>query len=174
MNLNMTTTNLHTFECDVRGHFKHQKECEKCVVGDLVWLIPEPDNEYDEFAIRILNANGRDLGYIPSEDNEEILELLSAGDAEYCAKISSIEKDDSEQTQPWITVYISNEKNALPFQQANKYSLHTQIESSSTNYSLKNNENRNEDEQEDDSKNLIIGILFIVALIGIAKVISLF
>jgi hypothetical protein len=170
----MTTTNLHAFECDVRGHFKHQIECEKCVVGDLVWLIPEPDNEYDAFAIRILNSNGRDLGYIPSEDNEEILELLSTAEAEYCAKISSVEKDDSEQTQPWITVYISNEKNALPFQQANTYSLHTQIESSSTNYSLKNNESRNEDEQEDDSKNLLIGILFIVSLIGIAKVISLF
>ena len=44
----MASTNLHTFECDVRGHFKHQSECEKSNVGDLVWLIPEPDNEYDD------------------------------------------------------------------------------------------------------------------------------
>ena len=127
----MTSTNLHTFECDVRGHFKHQSKCEKSNVGDLVWLIPEPDNEYDAFAIRIINSNGRDLGYIPSEDNEEILELLSSGKADYCAKISSIEKDDSEQTLPWITLYISNDKNELPFQQENKFSLRTEIGSGS-------------------------------------------
>ena len=172
-NLNMTTIKLDTFECDVRGHFKHQTECEKCVVGDLVWLIPEPDNEYDAFAIRILNSNGRDLGYIPSEDNEEILEILSTGEAEYCAKVSSIEKDDSEQTLPWITVFISNDKNQLPFQQENKFSLHTQIGSGATKHAFKKSNNQNEEEQEDDSKNLMLGILFVVGLIVIAKLISL-
>jgi hypothetical protein len=169
----MIAKNLHTFECDVRGHFKHQTECVKAAVGDLVWLIPEPDNEYDEFAIRILNSNGKDLGYIPSEDNEEILELLSSGKAEYCAKISSIEIDDNKQILPWVSVYISNDKNALPFQQSNKFSLRTQIDNNATNYSLKDNESRNEDEQDDDSKNLFLGILFIVGLIAIAKLISL-
>jgi hypothetical protein len=170
----MTTTKLHTFECDVRGHFNHQTECEKSVVDDLVWLIPQPDNEFDAFAIRIINSKGRDLGYIPSEDNEEILELLSFAKAEYCAKISSIEKDDSEQTLPWITVYISNNKNELPFQQENKFSLNTNIGSSATNYAVKRNKNDNDEEQKDDSKNLMIGILFIVGLIVIAKLISLF
>jgi hypothetical protein len=169
----MTTTNLQTFECDVRGHFKHQSECEKSNAGDLVWLIPEPDNEFDEFAIRILNSNGRCLGYIPSEDNEEILELLSSGKAEYCAKITSIEKDDSGQTLPWITVYISNDRKELPFQQENKFSLQTEIGSGRTNYAVKRNNIGNDEEQEDDSKNLILGILFIVGLIVIAKLISL-
>ena len=169
----MTVTNLHTFECDVRGHFKHQSECEKSAVGDLVWLMPEPDNEYDAFAIRILNSNGMDLGYIPSEDNEKILELLSSEEAEYCSRISSTEKDDSEQTLPWITVYISNDKNELPFQQENKLNLKTQIGNGATNYSFKKNNTQNDDEQEDDSKNLMIGILFIVGLIVIAKLISL-
>jgi hypothetical protein len=168
----MASINLHTFECDVRGHFKHQAECEKSAVGDIVWLIPEPDNEYDEFAIRILNSNGKDLGYIPSEDNEEILGLLSSGKAEYCAKISSIKKDDGGQTLPWITVYISNDKNKLPFQQENKFSLHTQLANGKEESSIKGRTSSNEG--EDDSKNLLIGILFIVALIAIAKVISLF
>ena len=169
----MTTKNLHTFDCDVRGHFKHQTECQNAVVGDLVWLLHEPDNEYDAFAIRILNSNGRDLGYIPSEDNEKILEILSSGKAEYSAKISSIEKDGSEQTLPWITVYISNNKNELPFQQENKFSLHTEIGSDATNYAVKKNNIGNDEEQENDSKNFLIGILFIVGLIVIAKIISL-
>ena len=169
----MTVTNLHTFECDVRGHFKHQSECEKSAVGDLVWLMPEPDNEYDAFAIRILNSNGMNLGYIPSEDNEEILELLSSEEAEYCSRISSIEKDDSEQTLPWITVYISNDKNELPFQQENKFSFKTQSGSGASNHAVKKIYNKNDEEQEHDSKNLMIGILFIVGLIIIAKLISL-
>ena len=168
----MASTNLHTFECDVRGHFKHQTECEKSAAGDLVWLVPEPGNEFDAFAIRILNSNGKDLGFIPSEDNEEILELLSSGKAEYCAKISSIEKDGSEQTLPWITVYISNDKNELPFQQDNKFSLHSHLANGKEESSIKGRTSSNED--EDDSNNLLIGILFIVALIAIAKVISLF
>jgi hypothetical protein len=169
----MASTNLHTFECDVRGHFKHQSECEKSLVGDLVWLMPEPDNEYDEFAIRILNSNGRDLGYIPTEENEEILDLLSSGKAEYCAKISSIDKDDSEQTLPWIAVYISSDKNELPFQQENKYTFQSQIDNTKTSSSLKKNNTENGEEKEDDSKNLMIGILFIVGLIVVAKLISL-
>jgi hypothetical protein len=170
----MATTNLHIFECDVRGDFKHQPECENSAVGDLVWLIAQPDNEFDAFAIRIINSNGKDLGYIPSEDNEEILELLSSGKAEYCAKISSVEKDDSEQTLPWITVYISNDENQLPFQQENKFSLHTHLAIRKEESSIKGRTSSNEDEDEDDSNNLLIGILFIVALIAIAKVISLF
>ena len=167
----MTSASLKTFECDIRGHFKHQLECKKSVVGDMIWLRPEPDNEYDEFAIRILNSQGKDLGYVPSEDNEEILELLGSEKAEYCSKISQIENDESGETLPYITIYISNNKNELPFQQENKFRLHTHIESENTTYSLRSDESNNE--KEDDSKNLLIGILFIVGLIVIAKLISM-
>lgn len=72
----MASKKLITFECDVRGHFRHQSECAKLVAGEVVWLMPEPDNEFDENAIRVLNSSGNDLGYIPSDDNEELLELL--------------------------------------------------------------------------------------------------
>lgn len=62
----MIKDNLHIFDCDIRGHFRYQLECKELVVGDMIWLMPEPDNEYDEFAIRVLNSQGKDLGYIPS------------------------------------------------------------------------------------------------------------
>ena len=167
----MISTILKTFECDIRGHFKHPLECKKAVVGNMVWLIPEPDNEYDEFAIRILNSQGKDLGYVPSEDNQEILELLSLEKAEYCSKISQIKNDGSDEKLPYITVYISNDKSKLPFQQENKFRLHTHLDGDKTNYTLRNDEFDNE--KENDSKNLLMGILFIVGLIIIAKLISM-
>lgn len=130
---------LETFECDIRGHFKHQSECKKLVVGDLVWLIPEPDNEYDEHAIRVLNSNGKDLGYIPSEDNEDILHLLYKDGAEYCSKITKVEVFNSDGVLPRVTVYISKNKTDLPFQQESKFKLHTSIDASSgkTTYSIR-------------------------------------
>jgi hypothetical protein len=167
----MAKASLKTFDCDVRGHFNHQSECQQSSVGDLVWLVPEPDNDFDEHAIRILNSNGKDLGYVPSEDNEEILKLLGREQTEYCSKITKIEKDDSDQTLPWVTIYISNDKSRLPFQQENKFSLHTHMDGGRKTYSVRGI--KSSKENGEDSNNLLIGILFIVGLIVVAKLISL-
>jgi hypothetical protein len=167
----MAKATLKTFECDVRGHFNHQSECEKSSVGDLVWLIPEPDNDFDKYAIRVLNSNGKDLGYVPSEDNEEILKLLRKEQSEYCSKITQIEKDDRDQILPWITIHIANDKTKLPFQQENKFSLHTQIEGGRKTYTVRGIDTGND--EGDDSKNFLFGVLFIIGLIVVAKLISL-
>ncbi len=167
----MLKPSLKTFVCDVRGHFKNQPACEKSNVGDMVWLIPEPDNEYDEFAIRVLNSNGKDLGYIPSEDNEEIIELLGSEQAEYCSKITQVEKDDRGGILPWITVYISKNKSDLPFLQENKFKLHTLLDGEKKNYTSRSIDSHAE--KEDGAKHLLIGILFIAGLIFIAKLISM-
>lgn len=164
---------LEIFECDIRGYFKHQSECKKSIVGDLVWLIPEPDNEYDEYAIRVINSDGKDIGYIPSEDNQDILNLLYKDEAEYCSKITKVEVTNSDEVLPWVTVYISKKKTDLPFQQESKFKLHTTIDASSDEKTYSVRGTRSNEEKE-DSKNLLNGILFIVGLIVIAKVISLF
>ena len=159
---------LETFECDIRGHFKHQSECKKLVVGDLVWLIPEPDNEYDEHAIRVLNSNGKDLGYIPSEDNEDILHLLYKDGAEYCSKITKVEVFKSDGVLPWVTVYISKNKTDLPFQQESNFKLHTLIDASSgkTTYSIRGGNYKSEGIR-------ITGTLFIGLLIGFVIFVSI-
>jgi hypothetical protein len=167
----MIKDKLNIFDCDIRGHFKNQLECKKLIVGDLVWLIPESDNEYDEFAIRVLNSQGKDLGYIPGENNQEILRLLGSEKAEYCSKISQIENSGNDEVLPWITIYISNNKNQLPFQQENKIIFHSNLNDEYNTSALRNDESNNA--KEDDSKNLFIGILFIVILIIIAKLISM-
>jgi hypothetical protein len=167
----MIKDNLHIFDCDIRGHFKNQLECKELVVGDMIWLMPEPDNEYDEFAIRVLNSQGKDLGYIPGEHNQEILGLLGSEKAEYCSKITQIEKSDNDEILPWITIYISKNKNQLPFQQENRLKFHSNLDDENNASKLIINESNNA--KEDDSKNLFIGILFIVGLIVIAKLISM-
>lgn len=133
--------------------------------------MPEPDNEYDEFAIRVLNSQGKDLGYIPSEHNQEILGLLGSKNAEYCSKISQIETGDNDEILPWITIYLSNNKNQLPFQQDNRQKFYSELDGDNNTSNLKIDKFNNV--KEDDSKNLFVGILFIVGLIFIAKLISM-
>ena len=155
---------LQTFECDVRGHFKHQTACKKCAVDDLVWLIPEPDNEFDENAIKVLDSMGSVLGYIPSEDNEEILELFELDESEYCAKVTEIEVSETEEVLPLITVYIARTKEELPFKQDNKFRLHTHLEKNGKiTYSVRNQNYKNEGTQI--TGNLIVGVLTFLAIL---------
>ncbi|MCR5275343.1 MAG: HIRAN domain-containing protein [Clostridiales bacterium] len=50
---------------------------EKLQEGDLVKLVREPENEYDEYAIRIDTDSDQPLGYVPSEmvSDDEYLKL---------------------------------------------------------------------------------------------------
>ena len=47
--------------------------------GDVLVFKREPDNEHDALAIRILDKQGRKLGYVPKEKNEILARLMDAG-----------------------------------------------------------------------------------------------
>jgi hypothetical protein len=166
----MASKKIITFECDVRGHFRNQSECAKLVAGELVSLKAEPDNEYDANAIRVLNSSGKDLGYIPSEENEELLELLGAEQKVYCARVSKIELDDQDQILPWITIHLATDKDDLPFSQESRFTTSAKTISGGNKETVKSSDS--EGESEDDSKNLLYGLLFIVSLFLIAGLIS--
>lgn len=51
----------------------------KVAVGDFLILEPEPENEEDSSAIRIMTNAGEKLGYVPRYYNQVILERLSRG-----------------------------------------------------------------------------------------------
>lgn len=89
----------------------------------------------------------------------------------YLAKISQIETGDNDEILPWITIYVSNNKNQLPFQQDNRQKFYSDLDGDNNTSNLKIDKSNNV--KEDDSKNLFIGILFIVGLIFIAKLISM-
>ena len=48
-------------------------------VGDRLTFLREPDNPHDSYAIRINNADGVKLGYVPRADNPVFARLMDAG-----------------------------------------------------------------------------------------------
>lgn len=55
---------------------------EELVTSDFK-LIPEPDNKYDSYAIKVIIGNKYHVGYIPKEINQEILEMISKDGLSY-------------------------------------------------------------------------------------------
>lgn len=47
--------------------------------GDSLRLEAEPDNEYDDHAVKVLYADGTHLGYIARDNNTRLHELLMEG-----------------------------------------------------------------------------------------------
>ena len=45
-----------------------QEIIRNCSEGESIRLVPEPDNRYDQYAIKVCRANGEQLGYIDSAD----------------------------------------------------------------------------------------------------------
>ena len=161
---------MQVFEFDARGHFRYQPACRKSLAGDLVWFISEPNNEYDEYAIKIVNSNNKMLGYVPSEENEDIYNLLRSKEAKSCARVTKIEINSENEALPYVELYISDNEVNLPFKQEEKFSFRNHLVSK-RKITL-NGEEKSEGSEE-DSKNLIIGVIFIIALICAAKLISI-
>ena len=72
--------------------------------GDSLVLQREPDNRFDEYAILVLNGEGRKLGYIPEKDNLVFARLMDAGKL-LTAKIVHMENKGSFR-QINIDIYL--------------------------------------------------------------------
>ena len=101
----------------VKGHFRYQDACSRAKVGDLVWLIPEPENEFDAYAIQIQTEYREVLGYVPADQNEELLRLLSGTHSSYCSEVIRIDSLESDEPQPIIKLYLADQEEFLPFKQ---------------------------------------------------------
>ena len=69
-------------------------------VGDRLTFVREPENQYDEQAIRIQTADGVKLGYVPRDDNGIFSRLRDAGKRLYA---SILEK---EWRNRWLRIAI--------------------------------------------------------------------
>jgi HIRAN domain len=78
--------------------------------GDLLELVREPENEYDDCAIA-LHLQGKKIGFIPSSVNEMLSYLLDSDALSLFAVVTHLEKS----SQPWknvaIAVYFVQEVN---------------------------------------------------------------
>jgi hypothetical protein len=116
----------------VAGHFNYQGACSKLRNGDLVYLVPEPDNEYDENAIKLLTKDGLDIGYVPASKNKGFFKLLENTHPNYCARVKEVKGGGQYEYLPQIEVFFAKEESELPFTQQSKYKLNTTYNSDGT------------------------------------------
>jgi hypothetical protein len=64
--------------------------------------VREADNKYDKLAIRIDDADGRKLGYIPRKKNEVLARLLDGGKLLY-GKVAAVEFSDYSN---WVDITV--------------------------------------------------------------------
>lgn len=90
--------NKNKIEFDVAGT-SHRKDIEKCKkllkINDNLYLDREPNNKYDQYAIKViyLNNNAKyHIGYVPRYYSKELTKLLKEG-IEYSAQIKSLNFD---------------------------------------------------------------------------------
>lgn len=103
---------IYLMQCFVAGfrHYDGMQLLDSMKEGDLLELVREPGNEYDECAIA-LHWRGRKIGFIPAATNEMLSMLLDSDALSLFAVITHLEKN----SQPWenvaVAVYFVQEVN---------------------------------------------------------------
>ena len=96
---------LFLLECEIAGtgFVKNIEEKAKALTAEtVVSLVREDDNKYDKLAIRIDDADGRKLGYIPRKKNEVLARLLDGGKLLY-GKVAAVEFSDYSN---WVDITV--------------------------------------------------------------------
>jgi HIRAN domain len=95
---------IYLLQCFVAGfrHYEGMQMLEKMKAGDLLELVREPENEYDDCAIA-LHWQGKKIGFIPAATNEMLSYLVDAEALSLFAVITHLEKN----AQPWENVAVA-------------------------------------------------------------------
>ncbi len=72
-------------------------------VGDILYLMREPENKYDEKAILVTTEDGYVLGYVPRTDNTMLSSMMDAGEKLYGVLAS----DNLDKGKPDIQIMLS-------------------------------------------------------------------
>lgn len=101
---------IYLLQCFIRGFRFYQGEnlLREMKVGDMLELVREPANEFDECAIA-LHFNREKIGFIPMESNEILSRLMDAKVIELQAEITHIEKKAETWENVHIAVYVLKE-----------------------------------------------------------------
>ncbi len=71
----------------VKGISHYQGAASACEAGDLIDLVPEPENPYDRYAVRV-DCRGKRIGYIPKDLARDIQPLVQ--DRKITARIAAV------------------------------------------------------------------------------------
>lgn len=82
--------------CKNIGKYVGRVECE---------LVPEPENQYDPFAIKIVAEDGHHLGYIPSPQTD-FVRSLTANEFPYHCTVFIDEHEDEDDGHKFFTGFV--------------------------------------------------------------------
>lgn len=95
-----------------------QPVAELVEAGDVLFLVREPDNEYDRRAILVTAEDGYVLGYVPRVDNGPLAAMMDAGERLYAILLS----DNLSNTKPAIAIFLQKSVDSagkiIPFPRA--------------------------------------------------------
>ena len=63
--------------------------CKSIDLGEELTLIPDPENEYDSFAVQV-HAYGHFIGFIPKADNAAVFAALARGEEVGCEVVGAM------------------------------------------------------------------------------------
>lgn len=96
---------LRLITCQIHG--SHYYNCLSLVQSDNIHkndrlhLVREPSNQYDKYAIEVLNGDKIKLGYVPKNHNRVIAELMDQG----CNVYATVERVSPEHWEP-VSIHI--------------------------------------------------------------------
>lgn len=85
----------------VRHHFgcegQHCNDALNLDVGNKLKLVPEPTNQYDRDAVKIIDSKGNRIGYVPRYYSESVTNLLKKEGIRYNCTVLEVKKDNDCQ-----------------------------------------------------------------------------
>lgn len=127
-------------QCFVRGFkfYEGKNLLPQMKVGDMLELVREPKNEYDEFALA-LYYNKQKIGFVPSESNEILSKLIDIGTIDIMAEITHLETKAALWENVAVAIYVLKEKQIINTKADNAAYL-TKLDTPKY-YTVKNNDN---------------------------------
>lgn len=86
----------------------------KVGVGDVVYFVLEPNNPADKNALRIVNADGETVGYVPKASAIEFQEFRTGKYPFYCAKIKEVWQGELSLV-PKVLAHFTKTEEELPY-----------------------------------------------------------
>lgn len=71
-------------------------------IGDALTLERDPGNEHDEWAVWVLDEDGRRLGHVDRRYSRQVAEALEAGEELVGLVMSEYDPDDPEPPEVWV------------------------------------------------------------------------
>jgi hypothetical protein len=84
------------FDIHVAG-FKYYKKAGPPDANDILMMVRDRNNKYDADAIQFLNLQGKQIGHMPSDYNQDIAEQMDQGDGFFAKVRKSIPRDNGRE-----------------------------------------------------------------------------